>query len=332
MALTLNDVSAVTVNYVSNSFTDNYFKVSPVFVKVWKGGSMTKVWTGGIQIQVPFQYAPLKAGWFPPGGTFDIGYIETQTAMLFNPKYAYANVTVKRTDLPMNRGEAAVMNYLEPKVVNAEQALAQLMIQGFYADGQGTVTPLIAIDGILAGYDDGSNYTSYGSITRSAIATGASNGINGYYFGNVTGSPAASTAWPFSMQQLQTAYGQATFGPTQPNLIATTQVIWNAMWAKMLPMQRTTEIDPDLQGAGFKSFKFNGMSVVVDQYCPAGYIFGMNTDYIDAYVSDDPTFAFGFTGFKELPNSLDMAGQTVFGGNVVVTAPRLGFIMANCSG
>lgn len=322
MALTYNDISAVTVNYISNDFVDNYYKVSPTFVKVWKSGAMAKPFPGGNQIQVPFQFAPLKAGPFAPGGTFDISYVETQTAMTFNVKFYYANVTVQGTQLPLNRGEAAVMNFLEPKVVNAEQALAQSLITGFFADGQGTVTPLIALDGILAGYDDGTNYTSYGGITRSAIASGASQGINGYYYSN------SSTNWPFSLQQLQTAYGQATFGPNQPNFIATTQSIYNSFWAKMIAMQRTYETDPDLQSAGFKSFKFNGMSVVVDQYCPANYIFGMNTDYIDAYVSDDPRFSFGFTGFKELPNSVDMAGQTLFGGNVVVTAPRLGFILA----
>lgn len=324
MPLTYGDVTAVTVNHISDQFVDNYYKVSPTFVKVWKGGSMTKPFPGGNQIQVPFQFAPLKAGPFPPGGVFDISYIETQTAMTFNVKYSYANVTVRRTDFVLNRGPAAVMNFLEPKVVNAEQALAQTLITQFFADGQGTVTPLIALDGILAGYDDGTNYASYGGITRSAIGVGASVGINGYFFNN------AGVAWPFSLQQLQTAYGQATFGPDQPNFIATTQAIYNSFWAKMLPMQRTYEIDPDLQGAGFRSFKFNGMSVVVDQYCPSGSIFGMNTDYIDAWVSEDPTFAFGFTGFKELPNSLDMAGQTVFGGDVVVTAPRLGFIMTGC--
>jgi hypothetical protein len=324
MALTYNDVTAVTVNYISSEFIDNYYKVSPTFVKVWKSGSMAKPFPGGNQIQVPFQYAPLKAGPFPPGGVFDISYIETQTAMTFNVKFSYANVTVRRTDFALNRGAAAVMNYLEPKIVNAEQALAQTLITQFFADGQGTVTPLIALDGILAGYDDGTNYPSYGGITRSAIGVGASTGINGYFFNN------SSTNWPFSLQQLQVAYGQATFGPDQPNFIATTQTIYNSFWAKMLPMQRTTATDPELQSAGFTSFKFNGMSVVVDQYCPANTIFGMNTDYIDAYVSDDPTFAFGFTGFKELPNSLDMAGQSVFGGNVVVTAPRLGFVMQKC--
>jgi hypothetical protein len=323
MPLSYNDISAVTVNYISSDFIDNYYKVSPTFVKVWKSGSMSKPFTGGNQIQVPFQFAPLKAGPFAPGGTFDISYVETQTAMVFNLKYSYSNVTVRGTDLPLNRGAAAVMNFLEPKVVNAEQALAQSLITQFFADGQGTVTPLIALDGILAGYDDGTNYPSYGGITRSAIGTGASQGINGYYFSN------SSTNWPFSLQQLQIAYGQATFGPDQPNFIATTQSIYNSFWAKMLPMQRTNEVDPDLQSAGFRSFRFNGMSVVVDQYVPAGYIFGMNTDYIDAYVSDDPRFSFGFTGFKELPNSVDMAGQTLFGGNVVVTASRLGFIMAN---
>ena len=322
MALTYGDVSAVTTNFISDEFIDNYYRVSPTFVKVWKSGSMAKPYPGGIQIQVPFQYAPLKAGPFPPGGVFDISYIETQTAMTFNVKFSYANVTVRRTDFALNRGMAAVMNFLEPKVVNAEQALAQTLITQFFADGQGTVTPLIALDGILAGYDDGTNYASYGGITRSAIGVGASTGINGYYFSN------SGVNWPFSLQQLQVAYGQGTFGPDQPNFIATTQSIYNSFWAKMLPMQRTYEIDPDLQSAGFRSFRFNGMSVVVDQYCPANYVFGMNTDYIDAYVSEDPTFAFGFTGFKELPNSLDMAGQTVFGGNIVVTAPRLGFILA----
>lgn len=324
MPLTLSDVTAVTVNYISKEFIDSYYKVSPTFVKVWKGGSMGKVFPGGNQIQVPFQFAPLKAGPFPPGGVFDISYVETQTAMTFNVKFSYANVTVRRTDFVLNRGAEAAMNFLEPKVVNAEQALAQSMITQYFADGQGTVTPLIALDGILAGYDDGTNYASYGGITRSAIGVGASVGINGYFFNN------GAVNWPFSLQQLQVAYGQATFGPDQPNFIATTQSIYNAFWAKMLPMQRTYETDPDLQSAGFRSFRFNGMSVVVDQYCPANTIFGMNTDFIDAYVSEDPTFAFGFTGFKELPNSLDMAGQTVFGGNVVVTAPRLGFVMQNC--
>ena len=321
MALTYSDVTALTVNFISDDFIDNYYKVSPTFVKVWKSGAMAKPFSGGNQIQVPFQFAPLKAGPFPPGGVFDISYVETQTAMTFNLKFSYANVTVRRTDFALNRGAAAVMNFLEPKVVNAEQALAQTLITQFFADGQGTVTPLIALDGILAGYDDGTNYASYGGITRSAVGVGASVGINGYFFNN------SAVNWPFSLQQLQVAYGQATFGPDQPNFIATTQSIYNSFWAKMLPMQRTTATDPELQSAGFTAFKFNGMSVVVDQYCPANKIFGMNTDYIDAYVSEDPTFAFGFTGFKELPNSLDMAGQSVFGGNVVVTAPRLGFIM-----
>lgn len=322
MALTYGDVSAVTVNYISKKFTDNYFLVSPVFLKVWKGGEMTKDFDGGLQIQCPFQYAPLKAGPFAAGGVFDISYIETQTAMAFNPKWYYSNVTLQGTQLPLNRGEAAVMNFIEPKMVNAEQSLAQSLIQDFYRDGQGTVSSIIALDGILAGYDDGTHYPSYGGITRSAVGTGASNGINGYFQG---------TVGAFSLQVLQTAYGQATFGTNQPNLISTTQSIYNSFWAKMLPMQRTYKEDPELQSAGFHSFMFNGMAVVVDQYCPSGYIFGMNTAFVDAYVSTEERFGFGFTGFKELPNSVDMAGQNLYGGNVVVTAPRLGFILQGVS-
>ena len=323
MPIPYNDITAVTVNFISPEIIDNYFKVSPVYVKIFKDGSGIRIWPGGNQIQVPFQYAPLKAGPFAPGGVFDISYVETQTAMYFNPKFYYANVTVQGTMLPINRGEEAVLNFLEPKIVNAAQALAQALIQDFYRDGQGTISSVISLDGILAGYDDGTNYSSYGGVPRSAVGTGASSGINGYFFSN------SGTNWPFSLQQLQTAYGQATFGTNQPNLIATTQAIYNSFWAKVLPLQRTYATDPDLQSAGFKSFLFNGMAVVVDMYCPSGYVFGINTDYCYAYVSDDPRFGFGFTGFKELPNSVDMAGQTLFGGNVVVAAPRLGFVLSN---
>ncbi len=318
MALSYSDVSSVTVNYISKTFVDNYYKISPVFVKAFKGGEMTKDYDGGLQIQAPFQYAPLKAGPFAAGGVFDISYIETQTAMVFNPKWYYSSVTIQGTQLPLNRGEEAVMNFIEPKMVNGEQALAQALIQDFYRDGQGTVSPIISLDGILAGYDDGTTYPTYGGIARASIGTGASNGINGYYL-NVGG--------PFSLPTLQTAYGQATFGTNQPNLISTTQSIYNSFWAKMLPMQRTYKEDPELQSAGFHSFMFNGMAVVVDQYCPSGDMFGMNTAFLDVYISTEERFAFGFTGFKELPNSVDMAGQNLYGGNIVVTAPRLGFIL-----
>lgn len=318
MPLPYNDISAVTVNEIVPELVDNYYKVSPAFVLIFKGETV-KPFPGGVQIQQPIQYAPLKAGPFAPGGTFDISYVQTDTAMVFNVKYYYANVTIQGTQLPLNRGAAAAMSFVEEKMINGSQALAQSLATDLYADGQGTVTSQIAIDGLLAAYDDGTNYPTYGGLSRAAVGSGASTGINGYYL-NVAGT--------LSVPTLQKAYGQATFGNRQPNLIATTQSIYNSLYNKFVPAQRVLDTTSDLYSIGFQALRFNNQRLVVDQYCPAGYVFGMNTDFLVAHISEQELFGFGFTGFKELPNSVDAAGQLCFGGNIVVSAPRLGFILA----
>jgi len=207
MPLPYSDISAVTVNHIVPEIVDEYYKVSPVFVLILKGETM-RPFPGGNQIQQPIQYAPLKAGPFAPGGTFDISYVQTDTAMTFNVKYYYANVTIQGTQLPLNRGDEAIMSFVEEKMVNGSQALAQALATDIYNDGQGVVSSQIALDGLLAGYDDGTNYPSYGGLARAAIGSGANTGINGYYQ-NVGG--------PLSLTALQKAYGQATFGNRQPN-------------------------------------------------------------------------------------------------------------------
>jgi hypothetical protein len=318
MALTYNDISAVTTSHIIPEIVDEYYKVSPVFTLIFKGEGQ-KAFPGGLQIQQPIQYAPLKAGAFAPGSTFDISYVQTDTAMAFNVKFYYANVTLRDTDMVLNRGSDAVIPYVQEKMVNGSQALVQALISDFYGDGQGTVTSQIALDGILAGYDDGTNYPSYGGISRAAIGSGANTGINGYY---------QNVAGPLSLTALQKAYGQATFGNHQPNLLATTQTIYNGIFNKLTPMQRVTDATPDLVSYGYEAIRYNNRRLVVDQYCPTGYLFGMNTAFLTAHISDHERYGFGWTGFKELPNSVDVASQCLFGGNIVVSAPRLGFILS----
>lgn len=321
MPLTYNDISAITTAHIIPEIVDEYYKVSPVFTLIFKGEG-TRAFPGGMQIQQPIQYAPTKAGAFAAGAPFDISYVQTDTAMVFNLKFYYANVTLRQTDLAFNRGPDAKMSYVEEKMINGSQALVASLIGDFYGDGQGQVTPQISLDGLLAAYDDGSNYPSYGGITRAAIGSGANTGINGYY---------ANIGGPLSLTRLQTAYGQATFGNHQPNLLATTQVIYNSIFNKLTPMQRVNDNTPDIVSYGFEAIRYNNRRLVVDQYCPAGYLFGMNTGFITAHISDHDLFGFGWTGFKELPNSLDAAAQQIFGGNIVVSAPRLGFVLAGIS-
>lgn len=231
-------------------------------------------------------------------------------------KYYYVNATLFGTDGVLNRGPEAAMSYVESKMANAGLRMAELLGTDIWLDGQGTNSTAIALDGAQAAIDDGTNFTTYAGLTRADIATGANNGINAYY-ANIGGA--------LSLSAVQTAYGSCWFGSEHIDLIATTQTVWDVFWNKIQPQQRFMESDTDVAKIGFQAMRYNGASVCVDQYIPSGYMFGLNTKYIQFWITTYPKYQFGFTGWKEAQNTDDVSGQYLFGGNLLFIAPRLMF-------
>jgi hypothetical protein len=268
-------------------------------------------------------YAELRGGAFTRGGTFDITYVQTDTALEVLVKYYYVNATLYGTDNVLNRGPEAAMSYVESKLVNAAGKMAKLLGTDLFLDGQGTSSAVINLDGFQASIDDGSNFATYGGITRTDIASGANVGINAYFLGSI-GTLALAT--------LMTAYGNTWFGNEHVDLIVTDQPTWNIIWNKIQPQQRFMEESSDVAKVGFESFRYNGSSLVVDQYSPAGKIWGLNTKYIQFWISTLRKYQFGFTGWKEAQNTDDVSGQYLFAGNFLNVAPRLMFQLAGITG
>ncbi len=155
------------------------------------------------------------------------------------------------------------------------------------------------------------------------MANGTANqGINGYYLSQAT----------LTLAALQTAYGAAWFGSEHVDLISTTQAVWDIIWNKIQPQQRFMEESSDVAKVGFMALKWNGASIVVDQYAAAGNIYGINTKHVQLWISTLPKYQFGFTGWKEAQNTDDVAGQFLFAGNIVVPAPRLFFRITGVTG
>jgi len=269
---------------------------------------------GGISIRHPIMYAELKGGPFTRGGSFDTSYVQTDTALEVLVKYYYVNVTLYGTDGVLNRGPNAAMSYVETKMANASLKMAKLLGTDLWLDGQGTNSTAIALDGMQAAIDDGVLFPTYAGITRSDIATGDNVGINSYVL-NVAGN--------VSLSQFQTAFGACWFGSEHPDLIPMTQPIWDILWNKIQPQQRFEEKDTDVAKIGFRAMRFNGASAVVDQYMPSGNAFLFNTKYIQFWITTYAKYQFGFTGWKENASNDDASGQYLFGGNLLVTAPRL---------
>jgi|SRR5579872_1325124 len=321
MALTWDDMTGKTNKFIVPGMVDEVYKSSPVFTRLRTNNKEN--FEGGTTIRHPIMYAKLKGGPFSRGSSFDTSYVQTDTALEVNVKFYYVNVTLFGTDNMLNRGPEAAMSLVESKMVNAAGRMADLLGTDIWLDGQGTNSSTLAVDGFQASIDDGGNFATYGGITRSDIASGSNVGINAYQVGSIGA---------LSLSQVQTAYGACWFGREHIDLIACTQPIWDIMWNKIQPQQRFREESSDVAKIGFQSMRFNGASLTVDQLIPSGFMFGLNTKFLQFWITSMPKYQFGFTGWKEAQNTDDVAGQYLFGGNLLNVGPRFMFKLSGITG
>jgi len=321
MALTWDDISSSTHDFIVPRSSDVVYKASPVMKRMQT--SNAQKFEGGNKIVHDIGYQELTGGAFARGGTFDTSYIQTNTALQIVPKFYYCNITMFGTDDVFVRGPEAVLSLIAKKFANAGAKMAKLLATDMYLDGQGTGSSTLQLDGFNAWYDNGDTYTAVGGITRAdlGVTNGTNNqGINGYV---------ASLASGFTLKAVQKAFGACWFGEQHIDLIVSDQNSWDHFWNKLQPLQRMMEESSDVAKAGFQSFKFNGAQVVVDQYAPSGVMYGLNTrdENMLLFISTLKKYQFGFTGWKEAQNTDDRAGQYLFGGNFLIPNPRFGFIL-----
>lgn len=343
MALTYTDINAYTTQHIVPKSTDVIFKNDPLFVRLMSKNKMN--FEGGLFIQRPIMFAELASDFFSRGDQFDTGYRQTDTAFAVNMKFAYTNVTLLGTDDVLNRGPEAAFSIVESKMANASLTMGKLLGTKIYQDGQGVLSGTKALDGLIAWVDDGNTNSTYatatditrsfasvGGITRADIVAGPStgsettyaqtNGINSYTNRAVT---------TFTLNDLNKAYGFAWFGTDQPDLLVCTQNAYNKIWNATQPNQRYMRADSDLAKVGIQSFQFNGADVTISKYMQDvagstyGMILGLNTNYMELYVSGNKKFQFGFTGFKEAQNTIDVSGQFLAALNVIHANPRTAF-------
>jgi hypothetical protein len=310
----LADIASTTLDTFLDGLVDNVFQSNPLWIRL---ASRERILLdGGDKIRQPIIYDKLNSNWYSGLDTFDITRRLTKVPLLFNWKQAWTNLTIDGLTMLQNSGAAKVIDLVEAEMDTARLTIADLLGVGLFGDGQGVVTSAKAIDGLLAAIDDGTNYATYGNITRGVDAVGTS--IKAIY--NATGG-----AFAYSAVNIQ--YGNATIQPEKPDILLTTQTLWNRFWDRAQPSQRVPQGPgfDDLARIGFDAINFNGAAVVVDSHVPAGCVFGLNTNYIKLIVHKDRDFH--FTGFKIPTNQDVITGQILWAGNLVVTSPRLNFQM-----
>lgn len=343
----LDPVNTIAVKRIIPGVVDLVFKNDPLLAFLRRNCLMR--YEGGPSWQENFQYGITDVLAYAPGDTFPVTQRQLATGTTVTPRY-YASVVsafIEKIKIEMN-GPQAVFDYVDLLLQNAAQSMsAQLAVDAYkYGQNLGTDRSLklnglaeALSDGTTASYD-GNTYTTYLGLTRNdANISGALN--------SPMTSPAASQT-TITYPILEQAWNSVVVGQEIPDLMVTTNL---GMSYLKMAFQSQQRFEGTTQDFGFQGIKFNGSTILQSQYAPGAATAGteeaahlgvsalsgetlwfLNTKFLRFYVSTDPLFGFGFTGFLPAQNNSVVVGRYHFSGNLTCTGPRYSRVLHGITG
>ncbi len=316
----IEDIASTTTQHILPTLIDNVFKANPLFVRMATRENL--LLDGGLDVRQPIIYGKMPRGFYKGLKNFDTSRRKTKTSMIFDWKQAYVNITVDGLSMLQNGGGDAVIDLVESEMTTAEMSLRDALGFAIYRDGATAFSDPDdstvlweageGFTGIEVAIEDGTNFNAYGGVTRDTSPEGTA--VKGQYDG---------TGGATSLDLLQTDFGLCVIEPERPDLIVTTQTVWNKIWARLQPQQRFPQgagFD-DLANVGFQVLNFNGAAVVVDSHCQSGRAYMLNTKFIKLIIHQDRNFE--PTNWKYPTNQDSMIQQILFAGELVCQSPRL---------
>ena len=332
------------------ALVDNVFQSDPL--AAYLKNNVREDFTGGTLIQLGFLYDGMIGGAYAKGKEFDITEKQIEQAIQLNMKFLEVNVTLSKEDIQvLNKGPQAVFSLLDSRMTSAYMTMGAFFAIGLYLNGQRAGYTAI-VNGLAEALNDnttaswdGSTYSTYGGITRGGAV------------GTALNSAPTNVAGTIEYNTLEETYMAASFGAApglQPNLGVTTALGYSYIKEKFQTQQRFNDTqDPNI---GFNGLKFNQATIIMSRYAPGSYIsasgdvnavtfleqssngvlaayptvtsetlwwINARKEYICLYVSNDPEFGFGFTGFKPAQGNTKVAGQVLAAVQIAVPSPRM---------
>ena len=183
------------------------------------------------------------------------------TAAEYDWKQYAASIAISGIEEAKNNGEQEIINLLEAKIMQAEESMREGFNAMFYADGTG---------------NNGKDWNGLGNIVE---ATGTVGNINRATAGNeYWRSYEENTSTALTLAQMATAYNTVSVGNDHPDMVLTTQTLFEKYEALLQPQLRYT--DAKTADAGFQNLLFKAAPVVFDASAPAGVMFFINSKYL----------------------------------------------------
>ena len=252
---------STTLAKYRDQLTDNVFTARPLTYFLTDKGRIRMI-DGGTKIVEPLIYGQNStvasySGYDTIGLTAQTGI----TAAEFEWKQYAASIAISGIEEAKNNGDAAILNLLEAKVMQAEESLREGFNTMFYGDGTG---------------NSGKNWNGLGNLVE---ASGTVGGINRATAGNeYWRSYEENTAGALTLAQMNTAYNSVSVGNDHPDMVLTSQTLYEKYESLLQPQLRYT--DTKTADAGFQNLLFKAAPVTFDTGCTAGVMYFLNSKYL----------------------------------------------------
>lgn len=261
---------------------------------------------GGTSIKVPLKYDGAEAGFYQRSETLSEDDRQNITAVNFGWKHGFGNATIYRTDELENAGEYAEVSLVGEKVTDAMEGCREVVASGIYnaaGDDSKLITGLLSLTSESAA-------VAYGGKAENDIV--AADGTKPWEGKTDTTSEAFGLAVIRALRSEAKVKGGKK---GKPNLMPTTEALWNKIAGILQVQQRFTQ-DTDIAKAGFTALNFEGCDIVVDDYCPSGYAFALNTNNLGFAIHKEGFFARTPWG-KMVSGAQGRTMKILFDGNMV---------------
>lgn len=261
--MALADFDAVLATTLKNylpKLEDNIFTARPLVFFLKEAGQVRPI-GGGTQIVLPLIYAVNStAGSYAGYDAIPTTPQDGISAAQYDWKQYAVSISISGIEEAKNNSEEEVIDLLESKIMQAEETTYEKMDQMFFGDGTG---------------NGGKDWNGLGNLVNQNTTT----------VGNI--DPAANAFWQsyrettaevLSIAKMNTAYNTVSVGNDRPNVVLTTQTLFEKYESLLQPQLRFT--DTRTADAGFQNLLFKGAPVTYDTYCTAGAMFFLNTKYL----------------------------------------------------
>lgn len=294
-------LSTTLANY-RKKFSDNLSKSFFLYYWMNQKGRKTLI-DGGESIVIQLMYGKnttVKSydGYEP----LDTTPQEGLTAVKFPWKQLAGSISISRKEKRQNSGEARLINLLQSKITQCEISIRDAMNSMFFSDGTGNGGK--DLFGLQLLVEDGAAWGTLAGINR---ATAGNEFWRNQFIGSV-GSFASN-----GVNKMRTLYNSCSRGNEHPDFGVTDQTTFESYEASLVSAERFE--DKTTGDAGFVNLKFKGMVIGYDEQCPSGYLWMLNSNYLEFIVDKESDLI--TTPFVRPENQDAEVAQILLMGNLV---------------